>query len=860
LTVSNIIQSDFSAGELSPKIHGRFNLKLYKRGLELCENFIVEPQGSARYRSGSRYVNHTRLNRIARFMPFQFNDEQAYMLEFTALYMRVFRNEGAVLENSVTITGATSADPVVVTATSHGYSNGDEVFISSVGGMTEINGNFYLVADKTANTFELTDVDGDDVDGTGFTTYTSGGTSAKVFEVATPYLESQLFELDFDQNADVLTVTHTKHDIRNITRTNHHVWTVSTFSRTEDPFPSQAITGITQANPGVVTYSGADSYANDDYITIQEVVGMTEVNGNSYIISSVDTAANTFALTDSSGTNVNTSGYTAYSSGGKIGDYPKTVGYYEGRRFYGNTLTLPETFWGSRAPDSSTDGLPRYTDHTSGTDADHAVSFTIAPSFEGTVNAIQWIAGMTDFLGLGTFGGINKATGTGSNDPIAPDSINVKPLSDVGCEAINPIPRGKIIIYVQRGKLKIRSLEYDIFSEAFSPIDRNFTADHISESGFVQVAFQDGDPDLLWGVLTNGKLAGLTFKTSEDVSGWHRHVLGGTDVKVLSVGAMTLPDSFDQLWLIVERTINSLTRRYIEFFEDEPIIPKRSNFITGDTNETTDDNTFNNAMFEAQKEYMHLDSALSYDGTTAGSNASASVTPASSAEATGVTFTANAAVFSASDVDREIWKKAIDGVGEGRAVITSYTSTTEVECTIIKAFDNTSAMAAGNWYLTTNSVSGLAHLEGETITIITDGAEHPSGNTVTDGSVTLDYQASTIHVGLGYNGRIMTLNLEGGNVTGAGQSKPSRVVKLNPRFFNTARARFGTDFYNLIEAVFRDTASSTNRPQPLFSGVPKTDIVFPATWSKDKRIIVEQTHPLPCIIQSLDIFMEVSDE
>lgn len=860
MTVINVVQKDFSAGELDPKTHGRFGLKLYQRGLELCENFIVEPQGPARFRTGTRYVNHTRLNQTARLMPFQFNDEQAYVLEFTALFMRVFRNEGVVLEANTTITGATQANPVVITDTAHGYSDGDEVFIDSVVGMTELNSKYYLVANKTANTFELTDIDGNNIDGTGFTAYSSGGTAGKVFEVATPYLESQLFELDFDQNADTLTVTHNKHDVRNITRTNHAAWTVSTFSRTNDPFPSQAITGITQADPGVVTYSGADSYANGDFITIQEVVGMTEVNGNSYIVANLNTGANTFELTDANGANVDTSGFTAYSSAGTIGDYPAAVGYYEGRRFYGATLTLPETFWGSRGPDSSADGLPRYSDHTAGTDADHAVIFTMAPSFEGTVNAIQWLGGMSNFLAIGTFGGISKATGSGQEIPIAPDSINVKPISDVGSEARAPIPRGNVIIYIQRGKLKIRSLEFDVLSEGFIPIDRNFVADHLAESGFTQISFQDGNPDILWGVLTDGKLAGLTFKTSEDVSGWHRHTLGGTDIKVLSAAAMTLSDEFDQEWVVAERTINSLTRRFVEFFEDEPIIPRRTDFITGDANESTDNVTFGNAMFEAQKNYIHVDSTLTYDGTTAGSNASATLTPASTAIATGVTFTASAAVFVSTDVDRELWKKSINGVGEGRAVITAFVSSTEVTCTIKKAFDSTNAMAAGNWYITTNSISNLDHLEGETVSIITDGAEHPTGKTISSGAVTLDFQASKVHVGLGYTGRIKTLNLEGGGITGPGQSKPGFIQKINPRFLNTARARFGIDPYKLKESTFRDTASNTNRPQPLFTGVPDTSVIFPATWEKEKQIIIEQTHPLPCIVQSLDVFMEVSDE
>ena len=71
------------------------------------------------------------------------------MLEFSNLKMRVYKDKGAVLEGDKTITGITQANPAVVTATSHGYSNGDEVLISGVSGMTEVNGKRFLVADKT---------------------------------------------------------------------------------------------------------------------------------------------------------------------------------------------------------------------------------------------------------------------------------------------------------------------------------------------------------------------------------------------------------------------------------------------------------------------------------------------------------------------------------------------------------------------------------------------------------------------------------------------------------------------------------------------------------------------------------------
>ena len=78
----------------------------------------------------------------------------------------------------VTITGITQANPAVVTATAHSLPASSIVYVSGVAGMTEVNGKFYKIANELTNSFELTELhDGSNVDSTGFTAYTSGGTA-----------------------------------------------------------------------------------------------------------------------------------------------------------------------------------------------------------------------------------------------------------------------------------------------------------------------------------------------------------------------------------------------------------------------------------------------------------------------------------------------------------------------------------------------------------------------------------------------------------------------------------------------------------------------------------------------------------
>ena len=242
--------TNFTGGELSPRLDGRNDLTKYSSGCKTLENFIVYPHGAAARRAGTTFVAEVASSaNKTRLIPFEFSTTQTYMLEFSNLKIRVYKDDGAVLEGDKTISAITKANPAVVTATSHGYSDGDEVVITAVGGMTEVNGKRFLVANKTTNTFELTDKDGTNVNSTSFTTYTSGGVSNKVFEITTPYTTAQLFDIKFAQSADVMYITHPEHEVEKLSRTGHTSWTLTDVDFTKGPMQDANIT-TTTLNPG----------------------------------------------------------------------------------------------------------------------------------------------------------------------------------------------------------------------------------------------------------------------------------------------------------------------------------------------------------------------------------------------------------------------------------------------------------------------------------------------------------------------------------------------------------------------------------------------------------------------------------
>ena len=173
--------SAFTAGELSPKLEGRIDLEKYRSGCSELTNLLVLPQGGTTRRPGTEFLGQVKDSAdVTRLIPFQFKTSDTYILEFGDSIMRVYRNGLQVLNSSAkAITGITQANPGVLTSSSHGFSNGDEVYVSISQGMTELSGRNYLVANSTTNTFTLTDLNGKAIDTSSMTTYSAGGTQTE---------------------------------------------------------------------------------------------------------------------------------------------------------------------------------------------------------------------------------------------------------------------------------------------------------------------------------------------------------------------------------------------------------------------------------------------------------------------------------------------------------------------------------------------------------------------------------------------------------------------------------------------------------------------------------------------------------
>src|SRR6266478_2800525 len=252
----NVIQTSFNSGEWSPSLYAQVSLKQYHSGAALLRNFFVDTRGGATTRPGTKYVATCKSNGTVRPIPFQASFTVSYMLEFGQGYVRVFNNGTPVLETGKAVTAITQANPGVITSNAHGYSNGDWIVISGVVGMVLLNGNTFIIAGVTANTYTLTDLFGNVINTTSYGTYTSGGIAQRVYTITSPYQASELAGLKFTQNVNQLYLCHPNYPPYVLTLISATNWTLApiTIGPTIPAPTTGAITTSLAAGPVAYAY------------------------------------------------------------------------------------------------------------------------------------------------------------------------------------------------------------------------------------------------------------------------------------------------------------------------------------------------------------------------------------------------------------------------------------------------------------------------------------------------------------------------------------------------------------------------------------------------------------------------------
>ena len=658
--------TNFTAGELSPRLDGRNDLAKYSSGCKTLQNMVVYPHGSAARRPGTTFVHEVKdSTKKTRLIPFEFSTTQTYILEFGNQYIRFYKDGGIIL---------------------------------------------------------------------------SGGSP---YEIASDYLESELADIKYAQSADVMYICHPKHPIHKLSRTGHTSWTIEQVIETNGPFLDHNITTTTlnvssttagaTATLTLSSTTGVNSnqgwlttdierlvHFKDGHYKITARTSSTVVTATCIVSPSSSSASTDFALGSWSGTT----------------GYPSCVSFYEQRLVFAGNTNQPQTLWFSKSGD-----YENFDDNYHGTVADDdSIIYTIASN---QVNAIRFLSA-TRTLIVGTVGGEFSVSGGGTDDPVTPTNILIKKQSNHGCANIDAVPVGNVTLFLQRAKRKIRELAYNYDVDGYVAPDMTILAEHISESGINSMSYQQEPNQIIWCVREDGKLVGLTYQREQQVVAWHQHIFGGSfngGIAVCeSIATIPTDNKEYQTWVIIKRTINGSTKRYVEYIN------------TFDFNET--DNT----------DFNFLDSQLSYSGS---------------------------------------------------AVTT---------------------------------ISGLSHLEGQTVSVLADGSTHPD-RTVSSGSITLARSATKVKVGLPYTSLLQTMRIDAGSQNGTSQSKTKRIFDISLRLYETVGVEVGPDLNNMEAIPFRSSANPMDQAIPVFTG--DKEVEFRGNYETDGFIFVRQTQPLPLTILSL---------
>jgi hypothetical protein len=833
---TNTIQTNFTAGELTPRLEARVDIAKYANGCSVLENMIVLPHGGAARRGGTKFVVQTKTAADkARLVPFEFNVEQTYAIEFGDQYIRFYRNNGIILEASDTITAITAANPGVLTITGHSYSDGDWVYISGIVGMTELNNKYYIVANQATNTIELTDLDGNAIDTSAFTAYSSGGITERVYEVATPWLVADIFDLQFTQSADILYVTHPDYSPREISRTGNTSWIVTEYDFQDGPYLAENNTTTTltlSATTGSVNVTAsAVTGINDDAGFLASDVGrlirwkdaagdwtwleITAITSTTIVVATIRGA-------DASATTATVSWRLGYF---KIGNYPSAVCFYEQRLCFGGSNTYPQLLVFSESGN--------YTGHAPGTSASDPMVYTIATD---QVNAIKWFS-PGSVLVVGTVGGEFVVSASDQNEALTPTNIRVVRQTNYGCAATIGLRVSNVVLFVQRAQRKLREFVYRFESDTFVAPDLTLLAEHITSTGITDTAYQQEPDSIVWCVLTDGSLVGMTYQRDQEVIAWHRHSLGGTSdasgtkskVESITVIPGTAADGAgkDVLWMTVKRYVNGNVYRYVEILQNGL--------------DTTD----------GQEDVFFVDSGVTFDSPLTIS--------AITAASPGV-LTVTGHTFSDGDyVDiRDII--GMTELNTNRYLVANAATNTLELTTLAGVAVDTSAYTAyisgGTIRLAASTISGLDHLEGQTLAIVGNGAIQ-SRQTVSGGAITLATRASIVHLGLPYTSRLVTMNVEAGQADGTAQGRTKRIHDVIFRLYRSLGVLAGPvgGPYDIIP--FRDSSDLMGAPPALYSG-DKT-VPWPKGYETDGKIEIRQEQALPQTVLAIIANLKTND-
>lgn len=478
--------------------------------------------------------------------------------------------------------------------------------------------------------------------------------------------------------------------------------------------------------------------------------------------------------------------------------YPSRVTIFQERLTFAGTSGNPTGVWMSES------GL--FTGFGVGPDDEDSVQVTLAAS------GISWLEPSRDLI-VGCSDKEVALLGSASGSAVTSSNIRQIPRTYYGSDGQKPITIGNEVVFVQGTGKKLRAMSYDFASDGYKGDDLLFLAEHMP-TGVTEMGYGYAPNSVMYLVDASGDLLVGVYEREQQVIGWSRY---STDGSYESIAVIPTSED-DHVYVVVNRTINGSTKRYIERFENQD----GAGILHG-----------------------YSDSYLTYDAGTA-------ITGITRANPGVVTSTSHGLV----NGDRI---KMIDVGGmtevEGLTYIVANKTANTFELNDQYGNNvNTSSFTAytsgGYVHKLVTTISGLSHLEGKTVQVKADGAVTPN-ETVSSGSITLDREAYNVVVGIPYTTTISTLNSQWSTGEGIMQGQLQRKVRVYARVYaSTIPNLDGTNFI-----PSRNGNDLMDTPVPLFTG----DLEYGATnWNMTGSISFTVSDPLPFQLQGLFVVTEGS--
>jgi len=691
-------------------------------------------------------------------------------------------------------------------------------------------------------------------------------TSESPIELITPYAEADLFALDCStQSADVLWIFHPSYPPPVVERQAANQWSYSLSLPGQQPNEpayrgtldvvktgysglGQNISLISQSNPCTLVLAspaGSPPFTVGDRVYINLCAGLVELNQGEFIVNTIAYQTGSITVIDSTGTSstvsgtgwfvtlndpntgaaIDSSSYLQYQGGGFAvqvvpffsapGSYPACGTLYQERLCVGGADSTPTQLNGSVEDD--------YPDFISDPNADdYAIQYTLVSN---QVNQLLNMIGTPNALLIGTSGGVWVVTGT-NGGALTQLNVDANIQTSLGVSPLQPQLVNGNAIFVSRSTRIVTFLVFSFVSNTWESNDltrlnRDITiADSESTSGIAQTAFQMEPYPIFWAVRNDGQLIGLIFNAQDQVYAWFRVDMTAQGGFIESCSVITSAANEDQLAVIVRRTVNGVSTRFVEYFMPQELFHQLSN-----------------AFFVHSGLQLDLGPAASI----------ASITQANPP----VVTTLSPHGFTTGE---QVQITAVQGMTQiNQFPSQAYTITVlNADQFSLNGMDSTafSAYTSGGIATpVTDTVTGLNYLLGNTVTAVGDGALIlPNPTTVTSDSLTFPYYANQITVGIPYTLTIQPTNPVLSQAGATTRSLKQKINRISLSLYEAMGGFYGEDLDHMYPIQYD---SSTLSLQPsMFDGdsvVRDTD----DDWTNESTFFITQSDPLPFTLRGI---------